>query len=178
MLLLSCQVLLAALPESDGVRDGYLCREQECDMRFMVCFRETTRALEWCLLVQVGVCLASGCGVCRVASDVVAACRMPVCSTKTPTPCLQVCLQLWHKEHGSTSKLEASISFDGASGHVLPAWRPVDAVLSCRYSRLTVSPCPLSFVLMTDLLCYAMVWCAVLCYAGGAALYALASGGA
>lgn len=55
-LLLCClQVLLAALPEADGSQgDGYLCREQEGEMKFMLAFREPSRALEWCLLVQVG----------------------------------------------------------------------------------------------------------------------------
>lgn len=50
------QVLLSALPEVDGPQgDGYLCREQEGDMKYMVAFREPCRALEWCLLVQVRV---------------------------------------------------------------------------------------------------------------------------
>jgi hypothetical protein len=48
------QVLLAALPEADGQCDGYLCREQEGDMKYMLAFREPSRALQWCLLVQVG----------------------------------------------------------------------------------------------------------------------------
>lgn len=70
-----CQVLLAALPASDGVRDGYLCREQECDMRYMVAFRNTTRALEWCLLVQVG----SGWGVCGMNLDWGVGCVQALC---------------------------------------------------------------------------------------------------
>jgi hypothetical protein len=50
---LCCQVVLAALPLADGQPAGYMCREQECDMKFMLAFKEPSRALEWCLLVQV-----------------------------------------------------------------------------------------------------------------------------
>lgn len=50
-----CQVLLAALPEQDGQPAGYLCRQQEQCMRFMLAFSQPTRALEWCLMMQVRV---------------------------------------------------------------------------------------------------------------------------
>lgn len=53
-----CQVLLAALPEQDGQPAGYLCRQQEQCMRFMLAFSQPTRALEWCLMMQVR---AAGC---------------------------------------------------------------------------------------------------------------------
>jgi hypothetical protein len=47
------QVLLAALPEQDGQPPGYLCRQQEQCMRFMLAFNQPNRALEWCLMMQV-----------------------------------------------------------------------------------------------------------------------------
>jgi hypothetical protein len=47
------QVALLALPERDGRSDGYLCREQEGELKYMLAFRDSARAVEWCLLVQV-----------------------------------------------------------------------------------------------------------------------------
>jgi hypothetical protein len=47
------QVALLALPERDGRSDGYLCREQEGELKYMAAFRDSARAVEWCLLVQV-----------------------------------------------------------------------------------------------------------------------------
>ena len=35
--------------------DGYLCREQEGVLQYMLAFREPARAAEWCMVVQVGV---------------------------------------------------------------------------------------------------------------------------
>ncbi|WIA32818.1 hypothetical protein OEZ86_006000 [Tetradesmus obliquus] len=46
------QVALLALPERDGRPDGYVCREQEGGLKFMAAFRDSARAVEWCLLVQ------------------------------------------------------------------------------------------------------------------------------
>jgi hypothetical protein len=51
--LLWLQVALLALPERDGRSDGYLCREQEGELKYMAAFRDSARAVEWCLLVQV-----------------------------------------------------------------------------------------------------------------------------
>lgn len=46
--------MLDELPESDdGSRDGYLCRCQETDLKYMVSFRAAHVALQWCMLVQV-----------------------------------------------------------------------------------------------------------------------------
>jgi len=41
------QAVLLALP------DGYLCREQEGELKYMLAFQEPTRAAEWCLIMQV-----------------------------------------------------------------------------------------------------------------------------
>ncbi|WIA12661.1 hypothetical protein OEZ85_006309 [Tetradesmus obliquus] len=46
------QVALLALPERDARPDGYVCREQEGGLKFMAAFRDSARAVEWCLLVQ------------------------------------------------------------------------------------------------------------------------------
>eukprot|EP00775_Hariotina_reticulata_P005277 gene5277-5512_t len=40
------QAVLLALP------DGYLCREQEGELKYMLAFQEPTRAAEWCLIMQ------------------------------------------------------------------------------------------------------------------------------
>jgi hypothetical protein len=50
--------VMACLPGGDG----YMCRCHEADLRFMVAFESPVRAVEWCLLVQVG------CWVGRVLS--------------------------------------------------------------------------------------------------------------
>ena len=42
--------VMACLPGGDG----YMCRCHEADLRFMVAFESPVRAVEWCLLVQVG----------------------------------------------------------------------------------------------------------------------------
>eukprot|EP00775_Hariotina_reticulata_P010840 gene10840-10996_t len=34
------------------MQDGYLCREQEAVLKYMVAFRDPARAVEWCLLLQ------------------------------------------------------------------------------------------------------------------------------
>jgi hypothetical protein len=34
--------------------DGYMCRCHEPDMKYMVAFESPVRAVQWCLLVQVG----------------------------------------------------------------------------------------------------------------------------
>jgi hypothetical protein len=41
------QAVLLALP------DGYLCREQDGVLKYMLAFREAARAAEWCILMQV-----------------------------------------------------------------------------------------------------------------------------
>lgn len=41
------QALLLSLP------DGYLCREQEAVLKYMVAFQEPTKAMEWCIMMQV-----------------------------------------------------------------------------------------------------------------------------
>jgi hypothetical protein len=51
------QVALLALPERDGRSDGYICREQEGELKYMIAFRDSARAVEWCLLVQVRLLL-------------------------------------------------------------------------------------------------------------------------
>lgn len=33
--------------------DGYLCRTQEADLKYMVAFEQPHNAVQWCLLVQV-----------------------------------------------------------------------------------------------------------------------------
>lgn len=33
--------------------DGYLCRCQEADLKYMVAFEQPHKAVQWCLLVQV-----------------------------------------------------------------------------------------------------------------------------
>jgi hypothetical protein len=43
------QAVLLALP------DGYLCREQDGVLKYMLAFREAARAAEWCILMQVRV---------------------------------------------------------------------------------------------------------------------------
>lgn len=43
------RVLLAAL---DAVPGGYLCREQEGELKYMLAFPSAAAALQWCLLVQ------------------------------------------------------------------------------------------------------------------------------
>lgn len=48
-------MLLMALPDRDGRQDGYLCRQQEGVLKYMLAFREPARALEWALLMQVCV---------------------------------------------------------------------------------------------------------------------------
>lgn len=40
---------LAAVPGGDG----YLCRCQEADMRYMIAFEQRHKAMQWCLAVQV-----------------------------------------------------------------------------------------------------------------------------
>lgn len=47
--------MLDELPETDEGRDGYLCRCQEADLKYMVSFRAAHMALQWCMLVQVGL---------------------------------------------------------------------------------------------------------------------------
>lgn len=44
------QALLLALP----CRDGYLARQQEGELKYMLAFASPARALEWALLLQVG----------------------------------------------------------------------------------------------------------------------------
>eukprot|EP00878_Enallax_costatus_P019307 GHUV01020367.1.p1 GENE.GHUV01020367.1~~GHUV01020367.1.p1 ORF type:complete len:869 (+),score=259.19 GHUV01020367.1:252-2609(+) len=46
------QLLLMAMPERDGHQDGYLCRQQEGVLKYMLAFREPARAVEWALLLQ------------------------------------------------------------------------------------------------------------------------------
>jgi hypothetical protein len=43
------RVMAAAL---DAVPGGYLCREQEGELKYMLAFPSAAAALEWCLLVQ------------------------------------------------------------------------------------------------------------------------------
>jgi hypothetical protein len=45
-------------------RDGYLCRCQEADLKYMVAFASPHKAVQWCLLVQVRrlVLVVVGCG--------------------------------------------------------------------------------------------------------------------
>lgn len=45
--------MLDELPETDEGRDGYLCRCQEADLKYMVSFKAPHMALQWCMLVQV-----------------------------------------------------------------------------------------------------------------------------
>jgi hypothetical protein len=46
-----CMVqLMSGLPGGDG----YICRCHEPDLKYMVAFRSHVRAVQWCLLMQVG----------------------------------------------------------------------------------------------------------------------------
>jgi hypothetical protein len=45
--------MLDELPETEEGRDGYLCRIQEADLKYMVSFKAAHVALQWCMLVQV-----------------------------------------------------------------------------------------------------------------------------
>lgn len=46
-------IQLLLMPERDGHQDGYLCRQQEGVLKYMLAFREPARAVEWALLLQV-----------------------------------------------------------------------------------------------------------------------------
>jgi hypothetical protein len=76
-LLLLPQALLLALPVRDGRPDGYLARQQEGELKYMLAFASPARALEWVLLLQVrgrGCCwqlVAREDAVCKPA------CRVP-----------------------------------------------------------------------------------------------------
>lgn len=48
--------MLDDLPETEDGRDGYLCRCQEADLKYMVSFKTAHMALQWCMLVQVRCC--------------------------------------------------------------------------------------------------------------------------
>jgi hypothetical protein len=48
------QAMLLALPCREGRRDGYLARQQEGELKYMLAFASPVRALEWALLLQVG----------------------------------------------------------------------------------------------------------------------------
>jgi hypothetical protein len=43
-----------ALPCREGRPDGYLARQQEGELKYMLAFASPARALEWALLLQVG----------------------------------------------------------------------------------------------------------------------------
>jgi len=61
----SClQATLLSLP------DGYLCREQEAVMKYLLAFREPARAAEWCLMMQVGYCKCSAVPDCAALATV------------------------------------------------------------------------------------------------------------
>jgi hypothetical protein len=45
--------MLDELPETEEGRDGYLCRIQEADLKYMVSFKAAHTALQWCMMVQV-----------------------------------------------------------------------------------------------------------------------------
>lgn len=47
--------MLDELPEQEDGRDGYLCRCQEADLKYMVAFRYAHMAVQWCMMVQVSV---------------------------------------------------------------------------------------------------------------------------
>eukprot|EP00878_Enallax_costatus_P033120 GHUV01036507.1.p1 GENE.GHUV01036507.1~~GHUV01036507.1.p1 ORF type:complete len:715 (+),score=212.45 GHUV01036507.1:3-2147(+) len=45
-------VLLAAIRDSSGQQDGYLWRQQEGELKYLLAFREPAKAVEWALLLQ------------------------------------------------------------------------------------------------------------------------------
>jgi hypothetical protein len=51
--------MLDDLPETEEGRDGYLCRCQEADLKYMVSFKTAHMALQWCMLVQVRAAAAA-----------------------------------------------------------------------------------------------------------------------
>lgn len=56
--------MLDELPETDEGRDGYLCRCQEADLKYMVSFKAAHMALQWCMLVQVRAVRGGAGGLC------------------------------------------------------------------------------------------------------------------
>lgn len=41
------------------MKDGYMCRQQEGVLKYMVAFKEPTKAAEWCIMLQVSAAALS-----------------------------------------------------------------------------------------------------------------------